>query len=103
MVGRRFRGGQRPTWCAPRGIEHHTHPGDQRKIRIQLTDRAQAILDQVLPVVHASATEAFAGLSEVEREPLIGMLDGHRDPKLAAVASRLLPATPKPRRRPPFR
>ena len=66
-----------------------------------VTSKAQAIVDQMLPVVHATSTEAFAHLSEVEREQLIAMLTTVRT-QLAAVAS-LPPATPKPRGRPPFR
>ena len=33
-------------------IERHPHPSYRRKVLIQLTNKAQAIVDQMLPVVH---------------------------------------------------
>ena len=37
-------------------IERHRHPDDRRKVLIHLTDEARAIVDQMLPAVHAAAT-----------------------------------------------
>ena len=79
-------------------IERHPHPVDRRKVLIHLTDEAGAIVDKMLPAVHAASTEAFARLSEVDREQLIGMLTVVRT-QLDEVAS-LPPVTSKPRRRP---
>jgi DNA-binding MarR family transcriptional regulator len=77
-------------------IERHRHPSDRRKVLIHLTDEASAVVDQMLPVVHAAATEAFAAFSEADREHLVTMLTAARS-QLADLASRP-PPTPKPRR-----
>ena len=75
----------------------HPHPTDRRKVLIQLTDEAREIVDRMLPVVHAAATEALADLTESEREQLIT--------SLATIRARLVvlsgqpPTTPKPRRK----
>ena len=79
-------------------IERHPHPVDRRKVLIHLTDEARAIVDRMLPAVHAASTEAFAHLSEPDREQLIDTLTVART-QLADLAIRP-PATPKPRRRP---
>lgn len=79
-------------------IERHSHPVDRRKVLVHLTDEARPIVDQMLPAVHAASTEAFAQLSEPDREKLIDMLAVVRT-QLAVVAS-LPPVAPKPRRRP---
>jgi len=79
-------------------IERHPHPVDRRKVLIHLTDEARAIVDQMLPAVHAASTEAFEHLSEVEREQLICMLTVIRT-QLAIVAT-LPPTDAEPRRRP---
>lgn len=79
-------------------IERQPHPVDRRKVLIHLTGEGTAIVDQMLPVVHAASTEAFAYLSERDREQLIDMLSVVRT-RLADVSTSQ-PATPKPRRRP---
>jgi DNA-binding MarR family transcriptional regulator len=78
-------------------IERHPHPTDRRKVLIRLTVDARDIVDRMLPMVHASATEAFADLSEVEREELIMSLATIRA-RLADVSS-LPPQAPSPRRK----
>ena len=78
-------------------IERHPHPTDRRKVLIHLTDSAREIVDQMLPTVHATATEAFADLTESEREQMIRSL-GMIRARLAEVAS-LTASTPKPRRK----
>ena len=78
-------------------IERHGHPDDRRKVLIHLTDEARAIVDQMLPAVHAAATQAIAHVDETDREQLIATLTTIRV-QLAEVASRP-PGTPKPRRR----
>lgn len=55
-------------------VERGPHPTDRRKVLIHLTVDAQDIVDQMLPVVHLAASEAFVDLSESERESLIGWL-----------------------------
>lgn len=82
-------------------VERHPHPTDRRKILIHLTDQAREIVDRMLPVVHATATEALADLTEVEREQLITSLATIR--ARLAVMSGQPPATPKPRRKRPSR
>jgi DNA-binding MarR family transcriptional regulator len=77
-------------------IERHPHPTDRRKVLIHLTDSARELVDRMLPTVQAAATEAFADLTESEREQLITSLGTIRA-RLAKVAS-LPPSAPKPRR-----
>ena len=79
-------------------VERRPHPVDRRKVLIHLTDEARAIVDRMLPAVHAASTEAFAHLSEADREQLIDMLTVART-QLADLASQP-PGAPKPRRRP---
>lgn len=55
-------------------VERGPHPTDRRKVLIHLTLDAQVIVDRMLPVVHLAAGEAFADLSETERESLITWL-----------------------------
>jgi DNA-binding MarR family transcriptional regulator len=76
-------------------IERHPHPTDRRKVLIRLTVDARDIVDRMLPMVHASATEVFADLSEVEREQLIMSLTTIRA-RLTEV-SRLPSQAPRPR------
>ena len=78
-------------------VERHPHPVDRRKVLIHLTDEARPIVDRMLPAVHAASTEAFAHLSESDRDQFIDMLTVVRA-QLSVVASRP-PANPKLRRR----
>jgi DNA-binding MarR family transcriptional regulator len=80
-------------------IERHPHPTDRRKSLIYLTDEARTIVDEMLPVVHATATEALADLTESEREQLITSLATIRA-RLAAMSTQPSPS-PKPRRNRP--
>jgi DNA-binding MarR family transcriptional regulator len=82
-------------------IERHPHPTDRRKILIQLTDQARDIVDRMLPVVHAAATEAFTDLTESEREQLITSLATVRA-RLALVSGQP-PSKPRARRKRPNR
>jgi DNA-binding MarR family transcriptional regulator len=79
-------------------IERHPHPIDRRKVLIHLTDQGRVIVDRMLPVVHAASTEAFAPLSERDRERLVDLLSVVRA-HLTDLADSL-PAESKPRRRP---
>jgi DNA-binding MarR family transcriptional regulator len=78
-------------------IERHPHPGDRRKILIELTDEARDVVDRMLPTVHAAATEALADLTESDRAQLITSLATIRA-HLAVIATQPL-AEPKPRRK----
>jgi DNA-binding MarR family transcriptional regulator len=78
-------------------VERLPHPTDRRKVLIHLTNEAREIVDQMLPVVHSAATEAFADLPEPDREQLIQLLTMVRT-RLDALASET-PTNPKPRRR----
>jgi MarR family transcriptional regulator for hemolysin len=80
-------------------IERHPHPTDRRKSLIHLTDRAREIVDRVLPVVHATASEALADLTEPEREQLITSLVTIRG-RLAEMSGQP-PPTPRARRKRP--
>ena len=74
------------------------HPTDRRKILVEITDDGRRIVDQMLPVVHAAATEAFSGLMEAERQVLIDVLTRVRGQVSEMAASE--PVPPKPRRKP---
>jgi len=74
------------------------HPNDRRKILVEITDDGRRVVDQMLPVVHAAATEAFSGLMEAERQVLIDVLTRVRGQVSEMVASE--PVPPKPRRKP---
>jgi hypothetical protein len=62
-----------------------------------LTDHAREVVDRMLPVVHATATEAVADLTESEREQLVLSLATIRA-RLVVVSSQP-PSTPRPRRK----
>lgn len=79
-------------------IDRQPHPVDRRKVLIRLTDDGAAIVDQMLPIVHAASTEAFADLSERDRERLIDLLSIVRGSLTEVATSRH--GSPKPRRRP---
>lgn len=79
-------------------IERGPHPHDRRKTLISLTDDARDIVDRMLPVVHRTATDAVAGLSETQREQLIQALATIRA-EVGELSSRE-PPSPKPRRKP---
>ena len=73
------------------------HPDDRRKILVEITDDGRRVVDQMLPVVHAAATEAFSGLTETERQVLIDVLTRVREQVSEMAASE--PVPPKPRRK----
>lgn len=79
-------------------VERHPHPRDRRKVLIHLTDEARSIVDQMLPAVHGASREAFAPLSEDDREQLITLLTVARA-RVADLAHQP-PAPTEPRRRP---
>jgi DNA-binding MarR family transcriptional regulator len=78
-------------------VERRPHPSDRRKVLIHLTEQAQQVVDQVLPVVHAVISEAVGNIAESQREPLIAALTTMRA-RLDVLASTPLPS-PKGRRK----
>lgn len=56
-------------------IQRVPHPGDRRKLLIEITDEARGIVDRMLPQVHGASRDAFATLSEPECETLVGLLE----------------------------
>lgn len=73
------------------------HPSDRRKILVDITAEGRRIVDQMLPVVHATATEAFAVLTEKERQVLIELLTRVR--RQVSQSASIDPPAPKPRRK----
>lgn len=78
-------------------VERGPHPTDRRKVLIHLTADAQGVVDQMLPVVHLAASEAFADLSDSERESLIRALTKVRS-RLATLSGET-PKQPLKRRK----
>jgi DNA-binding MarR family transcriptional regulator len=74
------------------------HPTDRRKILVDVTNEGRRIVDHMLPVVHATATEAFSVLTEKERQLLIELLTRLRRQVSPMAAGEPIP--PKPRRKP---
>jgi DNA-binding MarR family transcriptional regulator len=74
------------------------HPTDRRKILVDVTNEGRHLVDQMLPVVHATATEAFSVLTEKQRQLLIELLTKLRRQVGPMTASK--PVPPKPRRKP---
>jgi|SRR4051794_6135450 len=77
------------------------HPQDRRKILVRLTEPGRALVDAVLPIVHAAATDVFVTLTKAEREMLVELL-GRVQRRLADLAGRPF-AAPEPRRPPRLR
>lgn len=74
------------------------HPSDRRKILVDIKDEGRRIVDQMLPIVHATDTAAFRALTEDERQLLIELLTKLRRQISEMAATE--PARPKPRRKP---
>jgi DNA-binding MarR family transcriptional regulator len=72
-------------------IERHRHPTDRRMVQIHLTEQAREIVDQVLPVIHATITSALIGIAEPEREQLITSLASIQA-QLKTLANQPVPA-----------
>lgn len=77
------------------------HPGDRRKILVRLTEPGYALVDAMLPIVHAAATDVFGALNQGERETLVELL-GRVQRRLAEVAGGLFDP-PQPRQPPRLR
>lgn len=73
------------------------HPTDRRKILVDITPEGRRIVDEMLPIVHATATRAFATLSDNERQTLIKLLTKLR--RQLSQNADAEPVRPKPRRK----
>jgi DNA-binding MarR family transcriptional regulator len=63
---------------------------DRRRVMVDVTPPAQAVLDDVLPAITQTATNIFAGISEERRAVLLDILAD------IGVAVATLPDTPPP-------
>ena len=55
-------------------IERLTDPSDRRRVLVDVTPAAQAVLDQLLPQVVQTATAAFGGFSDGDLLDFLGIL-----------------------------
>jgi len=74
------------------------HPTDRRKILVDITDEGRRIVDEMLPIVHATATAAFRGLTQDERQLFIELLTKLRRQVSEMAAGE--PTRPRARRKP---
>ena len=80
-------------------VVRRPHPTDGRKILVELTPRAQPIIDSQLPVIHAVITEAIGDVPEADRETLLRSLSLIKT-RLAQMANQPLPKARAVRRKP---
>lgn len=78
-------------------IERLPDPGDRRRVLVEITPEAQAVLDRVLPEVVQTTTVVLAGLGEKELNQFLETLARVRD-AIATAPDDL--ASPTPRRTP---
>jgi DNA-binding MarR family transcriptional regulator len=55
-------------------VRREPHPGDRRKLLVDITDTARDLVGMMLPLVHASSIELLEGISEDDRDHLIRTL-----------------------------
>ena len=55
-------------------IVRQKHPDDRRKILVDITPAAQAIVDELLPTMHARERDLMATLTRSEQHTLLGLL-----------------------------
>jgi DNA-binding MarR family transcriptional regulator len=79
-------------------IERLADPDDRRRVLVDVTPTALAVLDGLLPEVVQATTAALAGFSDKELDDFLDTLDRVRH-AIAAVPNDLGP--PAPRRTPP--
>ncbi|MGN6607042.1 MAG: MarR family winged helix-turn-helix transcriptional regulator [Jatrophihabitans sp.] len=77
-------------------VTREPHPTDRRKILVRLTAEGQRVVDEMLPIVHRTATDVFGALTAAEAEALVERCTEARR-RLAELAA-LPPPTPRPRR-----
>jgi DNA-binding MarR family transcriptional regulator len=80
-------------------IRRVAHPSDRRKLLIDITDEARAILDRMLPRIHGASREAFAVLSDAECETLVVFLERIQT-RLHALEQAATPGADERRRHP---
>ena len=78
-------------------VERLTDASDRRRVLVEVTAVAQAVLDQLLPAVVQTATAVMADFSDQELESLLGVLARIRE-AIAAVPEEL--GSPPRRQRP---
>ncbi len=78
-------------------IERLTDPDDRRRVLVEVTPRAQAVLDRLLPEVVQTTTAVLAGFGNKELDDFLGTLARIRG-AIAALPDDLGP--PAPRRTP---
>jgi DNA-binding MarR family transcriptional regulator len=78
-------------------IERLADPDDRRRVLVDVTPEAQAVLDRLLPEVVQTTTAVLAGFGDKELNSFLGILARVRD-AIAAVPEDLGP--PAPRRTP---
>jgi DNA-binding MarR family transcriptional regulator len=81
-------------------VERRRHPTDRRKLLLHLTVEGQRTVDQYLPAVHGTITQAMAQLTEPERQQLLAALRKVRA-GLAGLANQVAPAVKARRKRRP--
>ncbi len=72
-------------------VRREPHPDDRRKLLVNITDEARKLVDLMLAQVHATSTDAMAGISEADREHLIQTLAKLRA-NAEAMGARPVPA-----------
>ena len=55
-------------------IERLTDPGDRRRVLVEVTREAQAVLDRLLPEVVQTTTAVMAGFGDTELDEFLGTL-----------------------------
>jgi len=78
-------------------IERLTDPDDRRRVLVDVTPEAQAVLNRLLPEVVQTTTVVMAGIDEKELYDFLGTLARIRD-AIAAAPDDMAP--PAPRRMP---
>jgi DNA-binding MarR family transcriptional regulator len=81
-------------------VERRRHPTDRRKILLHLTDEGQQTVDQYLPAIHGTITQAIAPLTEPERDQLLAALSKIRG-GVAGLANQVTPGVKARRKRRP--
>ena len=75
-------------------IRRLTDPDDRRRIRVDVTPEAQAVLNRLLPEVVQTTTVVMAGIDDTELYEFLGTLGRIRD-AIAAAPDDLPPPTPR--------
>lgn len=71
-------------------VRREPHPDDRRKLLVDITDTARALVGRVLPIVHSTSMEILEGVAEADRQALIRVLAQMRT-NVDAMNSRPVP------------